>query len=62
MNFWNERVLRETMADYLRVFGNNAPLGKKIKEQDNEIAELKARLEALEAKPKRGRPRAANES
>ena len=55
MNYWNEKVLRETMADYLREFGNKEPLGKKIKA-------LEARIEELEKKPKRGRPRAANEN
>ena len=49
MNFWNDKLLREALADYARKF-RKVGLGTKIEE-------IESRLEKLEAKRRPGRPK-----
>jgi hypothetical protein len=52
MNFWNDKLLRDSLADYVNNY-RNVKLGSKIRELETRIDLLAKQLE----KPKRGRPR-----
>ena len=52
MNFWNEKVLREAVTDFLKYYRGQG-IGEKIRELEDRIDTLAKQLE----KPKPGRPR-----